>query len=276
MFAVLPMCRILKVSPSGYYAWLTRGPSAQKQRRKIITKAVIKSHSDSRNVYGHRKVHRDVVEDFKIACCKETVRRIMREQGLKARYRRKFIKTTDSNHSLPVAKNILNRNFDADAPNRKWVADITYIRTLSGWLYLSVVMDLFSRRIVGWSMSETINAGLVCAALKMAVTHRCPDADLLHHSDRGSQYASMKFQELLDAHDIQCSMSRKGDCWDNACAERFFLSLKIEWIGDTIYLNHASAQTAVFEYIEMFYNRKRRHATLGYVSPAEFETRYAQ
>jgi transposase InsO family protein len=265
------MCRVLKVSTSGYYGWKKRKPSERDIRKAVISKAVFQSHISSYGIYGHRKVHKDVVQDFKINCCKETIRRIMLENGLTARQRRKFVKTTDSNHSFPVADNILGREFETDAPNKKWVADITYIRTLTGWLYLSIVLDLYSRRIVGWSMSETINASLACDALKMALLHRCPGSELLFHSDRGSQYASFDFKAILDVNGIICSMSRKGNCWDNACAERFFKSLKTEWIGDGVYRNESEAKDSVFEYIEMFYNRQRRHETLGYVSPADFE-----
>jgi transposase InsO family protein len=275
-FPVSAMCRVLKVGKSGYYDWRGRSPGKREVRRARIFRAVFQSHSASRGVYGYRKVHRDVVDDFKIACCRETVRRIMRESGLKARSRRKYVVTTDSNHSLPVAENVLDRNFETKSPDRKWVAEKTYIRTLAGWLYLGVVMDLFSRRIVGWSMSDRLDSSLVCGALKMAITHRRPPPNLLHHSDRGSQYSSKVYLELLSSHDIRRSMSRKGDCWDNACAERFFQSLKTEWIGDTIYQDRESARNAVFEYIEMFYNNKRRHATLGYVCPAEFERRHAR
>jgi putative transposase len=274
-FSVASACRVLNVSPSGYYGWLARRPGPRERRRADITRAVIKAHSDSRGVYGYRKVHEDLVRELRMACCRETVRRIMRRNGLAARAKRRFVKTTDADPSLPVAENILGRDFAADEPNRKWVADITYIRTLGGWLYLSVVMDLFSRRIVGWAMSDAIDSGLACAAMNMAIKHRCPGADLLHHSDRGSQYASAEYRELLEAQGIRCSMSRKGDCWDNACAERFFLSLKTEWTGDTIFPDRETARSAVFEYIELFYNRQRRHAALGYVSPAEFEMRGA-
>ena len=268
------MCRVLKVSRSGYYAWLKRKPSKAQQKRVRITKAAIKFHELSDMVYGYRKVHEDIVEEGKVKCCLETVRTVMRREGLFSRVKKKFVLTTDSKHSMPVAENILDRDFEATAPNQKWVADITYIRTMEGWLYLSTVMDLFSRRIVGWSMSERINAELVCDALKVAVNERCPGDDLLHHSDRGVQYASEHFQKLLDLNQIKCSMSRKGNCWDNACQESFFGKLKGEWIQERIYSTREEAKQDVFYYIEVFYNRYRRHASLGYVSPAEYEARY--
>jgi putative transposase len=206
-----------------------------------------------------------------VLCCEETVRRILRDLGLYSRIKRKFVVTTNSGHTLSVAGNVLNREFTADAPNRKWVADITYIPTQMGWLYLAVVLDLFSRRIVGWSMSGRIDAELVQAALRMALLHRRPEAGLIHHSDRGVQYAADDFQRLLATHQVTCSMSRKGNCWDNACAESFFGSLKNEWVKGKLYETHDEAKKDIFNYIEVFYNRKRKHASLGYVSPAAYE-----
>ena len=175
---------------------------------------------------------------------------------------------------MAVAENLLDRNFTAAVPNQKWVADITYIPTYQGWLYLACVMDLYSRRIVGWAMSEHIDSALVISAMKMALSRRRPETDLLHHSDRGSQYASDLFQDLLDDNRIVCSMSRKGDCWDNACMESFFASLKTEWLAEKKYETREQAKNHVFNYIEMFYNRKRRHAALGYLSPAAYEELY--
>lgn len=195
----------------------------------------------------------------------------MREIGLFSRIKRKFVVTTDSNHTLPVAGNLLDRNFTAKAPNQKWAADITYIPTRQGWLYLAVVMDLFSRKIVGWSMSDTIDSTLVQSAMRMALLERHPAAGLLHHSDRGVQYASGDFQDLLKKNQAVCSMSRKGNCWDNACVESFFSRLKNEWVKGKLYETVDEAKTDLFEYIEVFYNRKRRHASLGYVSPVVYE-----
>ncbi len=197
----------------------------------------------------------------------------MAAQGLRSKVKRAFVVTTDSSHGQPIAANLLAREFDADKPNRKWAADITYIRTREGWLYLAAIMDLYSRRIVGWSMSASIDANLVDAALQMAVQGRRPGKDLIHHSDRGVQYASDQYQGLLGRHGITCSMSRKGDCWDNACMESFFGKLKTEWVCGRTYGDHSEARLELFWYIEVFYNRKRRHASLGYVSPVDYEQR---
>lgn len=271
-FPTAVMCRVLNVSTSGYYDCLKRQPSGQQIKRKAITQAAAVSYFESRRIYGYRKVYNDVITE--IACCEETVRRVMRAIGLYSRIKRKFIVTTDSDHVLPIAENLLNREFTATAPNRKWVADITYIPTKMGWLYLAVVLDLFSRKIVGWSMSETIDSKLVQEAMNMALMHRQPEVGLLHHSDRGVQYAAEGFQNLLTANKIVCSMSRKGNCWDNAVVESFFGSLKNEWIQKKIYETLEDAKKDIFNYIEVFYNRKRRHASLGYVSPVVYEEMY--
>jgi transposase InsO family protein len=271
-FPASVMCRLLNVSTSGYYDSLKRQPSPRQIRRRAITQAAAVSYFESRRIYGYRKVYDDVIET--IPCCEETVRRVMRDIGLYSRIKRKFIVTTNSDHLLPVAKNLLNRDFTATAPNRKWVADITYIPTRQGWLYLAVVLDLFSRRIVGWSMSDIIDSALVQDALRMALLHRRPEAGLLHHSDRGVQYAAEGFQELLKANEIVCSMSRKGNCWDNAVVESFFGSLKNEWIQKKIYETLEDAKKDIFNYVEVFYNRKRRHASLGNVSPVVYEEMY--
>ena len=191
------LCRVLQVSRSGYYAWRRREPSATAQRRQQIGQAAQQSHRDSHGTYGYRRVHRDLVEDREIACCRETVRRVMAELGLCGRYKRRFVKTTDSNHQEPIAANRLQRDFTATHPDQKWLADITYIRLAEGWLYLAVILDCFSRRIVGWSLSRRIDAELVCAALEMALRRRCPQGDLVHHSDRGVQYASEALRSLL-------------------------------------------------------------------------------
>jgi transposase InsO family protein len=224
-------------------------------------------------VYGYRKVREDLVQEQKLSVCRETVRSLMQDAGLRSKAKRKFVVTTDSNHTHPIAENLVARDFAASAPNEKWVADITYIRTREGWLYLAAVMDLFSRRIVGWSFSTHIDAALVCEALKSALLRRHPGSDLVHHSDRGAQYASLVFQDLLAVHGISCSMSRKGDPWDNACMESFFDKLKSECFGDNVFNTFAEAERELFWYIEVFYNRVRRHASLGYVSPATYEAR---
>ena len=269
-FPVAVMCRSLKVSTSGYYDSVKRTPCPQLIRRSSIAQAAAVSYFESKRIYGHRKVHEDLIAEG-VICCKETVRRIMRDIGLFSRIKRKFVVTTDSDHALTIAENIINRNFTADAPDQKWAADITYIPTKVGWLYLAVVMDLFSRRIVGWSMSDTIDSELVQSAMRQALADRRPEAGLIHHSDRGVQYASGNFQKLLDDNNAICSMSRKGNCWDNACVESFFGSLKNEWVKGKIYETFDAAKKDIFNYIEMFYNRKRRHASLGYVSPVVYE-----
>jgi putative transposase len=267
------LCRVLQVSRSGYYAWRGRAPSASAQRRQQIGQAAQESHRDSHETYGYRRVHHDLVDDYEIPCCRETVRRVMAELGLCGRQKRRFVKTTDSNHQEPIAANRLQRDFTATRPDQKWLADITYIRLTEGWLYLAVILDCFSRRIVGWSLSRRIDAELVCAALEMALRRRCPQGDLVHHSDRGVQYASEALRSLLQREGLTMSMSRKGDPWDNAMMESFFGSLKTEWI-DTGYATEAQARMEVFKYIEMFYNPTRRHSALDYLSPAEYERRY--
>jgi len=268
------MCRVLKVSKSGYYDSLRRPPSQQSLRRKEIAQAVARSYFESNRIYGYRKVHKDL-EAQNVICCADTVGRVMREIGLHSRVKRKFVATTDSDHTLKIADNLIGRDFTAASPNRKWTADITYIPTKTGWLYLAVVMDLFSRRIVGWAMSKHIDSQLVQSAMHMAILNRKPAKGLIHHSDRGVQYAAGDFQDLLDQNEITCSMSRKGDCWDNACVESFFGSLKNEWIRGRIYETQADGENDIFKYIELFYNRKRRHASLGYVSPAAYEELHA-
>ena len=200
----------------------------------------------------------------------------MRLQGLRARHRRRFRTTTDSAHEFPVARNILKRNFEVEAPNSTWVTDITYIWTREGWLYLAVILDLFSRRVVGWAMSEQITRKLALAALNMALSRRQPPRGLIHHSDRGSQYASGDYRRMLAANNIVCSMSRRGDCWDNAVAESFFSTIKLELVYENDWATRAEARAAIFEYLEVFYTRVRRHSSLGFLSPVEFERAHSQ
>jgi len=264
------MCRVLDVSDSGYYEWLVREPSERHRQREHLRDAATRSYLQSNRIYGYRKVYHDLAASG-VSCCDETVRRVMHEKGLFSRVKRRFVVTTDSKHSLAVAENVLERDFEATEPNRKWAADITYIPTAEGWLYLACVMDLYSRRIVGWSMSETIDAELTCAALNMAIRLRRPGNGLIHHSDRGVQYASLDYQKILRRCRMTCSMSGKGDCWDNACMESFFGSLKNEWVNHARYTTREEARKDVFKYIEAFYNARRRHASLGYVSPARYE-----
>src|SRR4029077_15135477 len=220
--------------------------------------------------YGSPRVHAELVAKG-VPCCGNTVAKLMRDNDIRAKTARKFRNTTDSNHSLPVADNLLPREFDAQGPNERWVTDITYIWTREGWLYLAVVEDLYSRMVVGWAMSDTMTSRLVVDALEMAVARRLPDEGLLAHSDRGSQYASEHYQLLLARRGIACSMSRRADCWDNAPMESFFASLKKELVHDADFATRTEARAAIFEYIEVFYNGQRRHSSLGYVSPAEYE-----
>jgi putative transposase len=269
-FSVTAMCCALKVSTSGYYHWRDSTPSARQLRHDVLSDAVKQSHTASKGIYGYRKIFEDIREGDENFCCLETVRTLMKEQGLRAKRSRKFTVTTDSKHTEPVAENILNQDFEAQQPNEKWVADITYIRTHEGWTYLAAVMDLFNRSIVGWATSTRIDTELTSQALHNAIQQHQPGKGLLHHSDRGVQYASRDYQNALKLLGITCSMSRKGNCWDNACIERFFNSLKGEWIGDTIYTNHEAAHSAIFEYIETFYNTRRRHQALDYKTPMQY------
>jgi putative transposase len=270
------MFRALQVSAGGYYAWAERKPSKRHMQQASLAESVKKFHARSRQVYGYRKVHEDLIQEEGHSCSAELVRRVMRKNGLKSKVKSKFVVTTDSAHAYVVAPNRLARDFSASTQNRKWVGDITCIRTQEDWLYLCVVQDLYSRRIVGWAMSDTINSALVCAALKMALQQRRPGPGLLFHSDRGVQYAADEYQELLRRNKTMCSMSRKGNCWDNACAENFFSRLKCEHIQDRIYATRDEARLDVFWYIEVFYNRSRRHAALGYISPVAFEEQNAR
>ena len=268
-FPTAVMCKVLQVSDSGYYGHLKHKPSVTQQKREAISQAAAKSYFESERIYGYRKVYSDL--PTKIKCCEETVRRIMRRIGLLSRVKRRFVHTTDSSHTMAIAENLLGRNFAAAAINTKWAADITYVPTEQGWLYFAAIMDLHSRRIIGWSMNGRIDARLVTDALQMAIEQRKPGAGLIHHSDRGIQYASEDFQAMLKANGIVCSMSRKGDCWDNACMESFFGSFKTEWMAGKKYEDFEEAKKDIFKYVEMFYNRRRRHASLGYISPVEYE-----
>ena len=269
-FPVTAMCRVLKVSRSGYYAWRLRpeSPKIGQDRRTAVLIAAIQAMV--KRVYGTPRMHRELTaRGEKIG--RRRVARLMKENGLQSRCRRKFRVTTKSNHAHSVAPDRLQRNFTPEGPNQAWVADITYIWTREGWLYLAVVLDLYSRMVVGWKLGERMTRGLVVEALQMAVARRKPSAVLVHHSDRGSQYASMGFRLELGVHGILASMSRKGNCWDNAVAESFFAALKTELENLGRYDTRAQARREIFEYIEIFYNGIRRHSTLGYVSPREFE-----
>lgn len=265
------VCEVLEVSRSGYYAWLERPQSSQAKRRQELAVKVKAIHQENRGVYGSPRVHQALAAAGE-RVCENTVAKVMREQEIRAKTKRKFVpRTTDSHHSQAVADNLLDRQFAADLPNVKWAVDITYIPTGQGWLYLAGVIDLCSRRIVGWSMADHMKTELVSDALAMAIAHRQPGQGLVHHSDRGVQYASEDYQYLLQSHGMQPSMSGKGDCWDNACMESFWATLKNELVNHEQYATREQARRSIFEYIEVFYNRKRLHSSLGYQSPEAFE-----
>ena len=269
------MCEALEVSASGYYAWAGRADSPAEQRRQELVGVIEEIHAEVKGRYGSPRMTPELNARGH-DCAENTVAKLMREHGIRARTRKRFVRTTDSNHRLPVAENLLARDFDPAGPNESWCADITYIPTREGWLYLAVVEDLFSRRIVGWSMAESMESRLVVDALEMAVARRRPGEGLLAHSDRGSQYASDHYRRVLAAAGIVCSMSEVGQCWDNAPVESFFGSLKRELGPADLFDTREQARAEIFEYLEVFYNRVRRHSALGYVSPDEFERTYNQ
>jgi putative transposase len=269
-FPVVVLCRVLVVSPSGYYASLKRSASAHARRDDELAKKVAASHTASKRRYGSPRVHADLKAAGQRVAVKR-VARIMRENKLVARMRRRFRTTTDSRHAFPIAPNLLQRDFTAEAPNQSWVTDITFLWTTQGWLYLAVILDLFSRRVVGWATSENVDRHLALAALDMALALRRPASGLVHHSDRGSTYAAGDYRKALRTRGLECSMSRKGDCWDNAVAESFFATLKREMDGADDLESRAAATLSVREYIEGFYNVQRRHSAIGYKSPVEFE-----
>jgi len=269
-FELAPMCDALTVSMSGYRSWKGGGSPTRTRLTDAQMLALIQAiHQELKGAYGSPRM---VIElrGRGFPASKERVERLMRENGIRARHKRRFKATTDSKHSLPVAPNLLARDFTPEAPNQVWTADLTYIWTNEGWLYLAVVLDLFNREIVGWSIKPRMTAEIVIDALTMAWFRKKPAPGLIHHSDRGSQYASRAFQARLDEYGMVCSMSRKGNCWDNAPTESFFNSLKNERVHGTRYGTRAEAETDLFDYIEPFYNRRRRHSTLGYASPMKF------
>jgi transposase InsO family protein len=270
-FPVEVCCDVLEVSRSGYYAWTKRLPSQRARRREELAGKIRQVHEENRQVYGSPRVCQ-VLRAQGQSVCENTVADIMNERRIRAKSRKKFVpKTTDSRHQQPIADNLLDRQFDTQLPNHKWAADITYIPTDEGWLYLAGVIDLCSRKIVGWSMATHMRVELVSDALKMALARRGPGEGLLHHSDRGVQYASEDYTHLLQSNEIRISMSGKGDCWDNAAMESFWATLKTELVNHEHYVTHEQARASIFEYIEVFYNRKRLHSSLGYVSPETFE-----
>lgn len=271
-FPINRLCAALQVTRSGYYAWLTRPVSARAQEDTRLLEKMTAIHHKSRQTYGHRRIHADLRQDGE-TCGTGRVARLMRQHKLVVRLHRKHRTTTDSAHQAPVAPNLLDRQFAVTAPDQVWVSDITYIPTWEGWLYLATVMDLGTRQIVGWSMGTTLDRSLAINALADAVQRRRPSPGLIHHSDRGSQYASRDYQQVLTDHGLVASMSRKGNCWDNAPMESFFHSLKTERVYGTVYRTRAQARREIFEYIEVWYNRQRLHSALGYLTPVQYEQR---
>lgn len=274
-FSVAALFRVLFVSMSGYYAWRQRRPSARQQANGLLTQQIATIHRQSQNSYGSPRIYQELKAQG-LVCSQKRVARLMRQAGLSAQAPKRSVRTTQSDPSLAVADNVLARQFEADTPNARWTADISYVWTGEGFLYLAVLLDLFSRRIVGWAISQTLERSLVLSALDMALSTRKPAVGLLCHSDRGSQYASDDYQVRLLKAGIRCSMSRRGNCWDNAPTESFFASLKRELVHRVPFATRQQARTALFWWIEVWYNRKRRHSALGYLSPEAFERHYHQ
>lgn len=269
-FAVRTMCRVLKVKAAGYYAWLGRKPTLRALKRLELIEQIRGVHQESRGIYGSPRVHRELL-DRGVKVCENTVAKVMKQQQIRSKIKRRFVVTTDSAHALAPAENLLDRQFDVALPDRVWCSDITFVPTDEGWLFVALVMDLCSRRIVGWAMADHLRSALTCDALRMALRRRRPGAGLLHHSDRGVQYACDAYQDLLKEHGMICSMSRRGDCYDNAPMESLMGTLKRELVHHERYATHEQARQSIFEFIEVFYNRRRRHSAIGYVSPESFE-----
>jgi len=265
----------MQVCRGGFYAWSKRAPSTRQQQNETLTQQIKTFYEESKETYGSPRIFSELKEAG-VACSQKRIARLMRLENLRAVLPRRFVVTTDSDHDMPIAQNLLARTFEAETPDTRWSADITYIWTTAGWLYLAIILDLFSRRIVGWAMDHNIDRNLVLSALDMAMVGRNPGPNLLCHSDRGSQYASDDYQKRLKDAGIVCSMSRRGNCWDNAPTESFFASLKKEMVYRTRFATREQAKSAIFEWIEVWYNRKRRHSTLGYISPEAFERQYQQ
>lgn len=273
-FSVERMSKVLNVSRSGYYAFIKAAPAKREQANRTLIEKIKKVHKESRQTYGSPRIHADLIEQGE-KCSRKRVARLMRREGIQAKMKKRFKVTTRVNPKASAAPNLLQQDFSASNANKRWVADITYVATMEGWLYVAAVMDLFSRRIVGLAMNDRMTADLVTDAIKYAIIHRQPEEGLLHHSDRGCQYTSLSFQQLLKIHSITVSMSGTGNCFDNAAMESFFHTLKTEHVYFEWYRTREEAKQSIFEYIEVFYNRKRRHSTLGYLAPAIFEERAA-
>jgi transposase InsO family protein len=264
------MCGMLGVSSSGYYAWRKRPPSGREMANRELYKKIEVVYNENHRVYGSPRIYHALKKQG-VVCSENRVARLMRLRGLRARQTKRFKVTTKRNKAHPVAPNLLNRDFEADRPNQKWLADITYILTQEGWLYLAAVLDLYSRRIIGWAMSDRMTSDLTVDALKMAIVQRQPELALIHHSDQGSQYTDGTYQALLKKHGIQVSMNSVGSWYDNAPMESFFGTLKSEWVYHRVYRTRDEARSDIFYYIEAFYNRRRLHSSLGYLSPEEYE-----
>ena len=273
---VRAMCRLLAVRPGGYYAWRQRKPCRREARKLQLIESIRLVHERSRGTYGSPRVHQALKKQG-VVCSRKQVEQLMRQAQIRStRHRRFRVKTTDSNHEHPPAANLLGRQFEQEAINQAWASDITYVATDEGWLYVASVMDLYSRRIIGWSTADHLRAELATEALSMAIRERCPDAGLLHHSDRGVQYACGEYQAVLGRHGITCSMSRSGNCYDNASMESFFKTFKVELVYQEHYATREEARKSIHPYIEVFYNRQRLHSSLGYRSPAEYEAELGQ
>jgi len=268
LYPVVVLCRVLAVSRAGYYAWRTRPESRHAGEDKRLSLLILETHERSRRTYGSPRVHADL-RARKILVSRKRVCRLMRSQGLVARQRRRYRSTTMSEHDQPVAPNLLGQDFQAERPNQRWVGDTTELVTNGGRLFLAAIVDLFSRFVVGWALSAVNDRHLALRALQNALQRRCPDGDLLHHSDQGCTYASEDYRKRLESNGITCSMSRRGNCFDNAAMESWFSTLKSE-LGER-FADHQDAKKRIFDYVEVFYNQQRRHSTLDYMSPAEYE-----
>lgn len=273
MFAVEKICVVLEVSRSGYYGWLDRPPSQREIENRKILKLAKQSYEANRGICGLDKILADVREEYP-NCSRNRLYRLQKENQLYSKRKRKFKVTTNSKHNLPVAENLLNQNFKIDKPAAVWVTDISYISTKEGWLYLATVKDICTKEIVGWATANHMKTELCLTALKNAIKRHRPPKGLIHHSDRGVQYCSKDYQSFLQKNNMVCSMSRKGNCYDNACAETFFSTIKCEMLYHTNYKTREEARRDIFWYIEIYYNRKRRHQALGYLTPVEFKQRY--
>jgi len=274
-FSIERMSNVFNVSRGGYYQFINSKPSKRRQENERLLARIKAIHEASRHTYGSPRVHAELLDDGEI-CSRKRVAKIMHKAGIVAKMKKRFKVTTRANPDAMPAPNLLQQNFTADKPNQRWVADFTYVSTQEGWLYVATVLDLFSRRIIGLSMSDRMATDLVASALQQALIHRRPPDDLIHHSDRGSQYTSTAFRKLLKQHNITASMSSTGNCYDNAAMESFYHTLKTEHVYFECYKTRAEAKRSIFEYVEVFYNRKRRHSTLDYFSPMAFEVMWQQ